>query len=203
LLQCASTWTSPASTHRRLPGTLVEREDPQSRLPWGKERRGLHAPDWFWRVDVEWRSPHFGCLQLKSFKTDWQWCYLHGKPGIDVARTEVSGMSSRALCHLHAPGSAPELPDVARPKKPPRFWRGVRSLACVWRSVLSLLFNDTVSGWAILLTRTHAFFESLAFSPSLGLAVSALSGCYISNGRASARASPFDVTCCIWDVVQV
>jgi hypothetical protein len=61
-------------------------------------------------------------------------------------------------------------------KKPPRFWRGVRSLACVWRSVLSFLFNDTVSGWAILLTRTHAFFESLAFLPSRLLAVSALSG---------------------------
>jgi hypothetical protein len=59
-------------------GTRVERENPQSRLPWGKERRALHAPDWFWRVDVEWRSPHFGCLQLKSFKTGSQWCYLHG-----------------------------------------------------------------------------------------------------------------------------
>jgi SNF2-related domain len=39
---------------------------------------------------------------------------------------------------------------------------GVRSLACVWRSVLSLLFNGLVSVSAIPPLRTHAFFESLA-----------------------------------------
>jgi hypothetical protein len=95
------------------------------------------------------------------------------------------------------------LSKCVAPKKTAPLSRGVRSLACVWRSVFSFLFNDTVSGWAILLTRTHAFFESLAFLPSPLWAASALSGCYISNGRANARASSFDVTCCIWDMVQV
>jgi hypothetical protein len=50
--------------------------------------------------------------------------------------------------------------------------------------------------------RTHAFFESLAFfihlSGRFGLAC-----CYISNGRASACGGAIDMTCCIWDVVQV
>jgi hypothetical protein len=56
----------------------VNREEPESRLKWSAERRALHSPDWFWRVDTEWRSPHFGCLQLKSARTESRWCYLHG-----------------------------------------------------------------------------------------------------------------------------
>lgn len=49
-----------------------------------------------------------------------------------------------------------------RHKKNPPLSRGHRSLACVWRSVLLLLFSGLVFGWAIPPYRTHAFFESLA-----------------------------------------
>lgn len=59
-------------------GIRVEREDPQSRQRWGQERQALHSPDWCWRLDVDWRSPHFACLQLKSARTGSVWCYLHG-----------------------------------------------------------------------------------------------------------------------------
>jgi hypothetical protein len=59
-------------------GIRVNREDPQSRQLWAQERRALHSPDWSWRLDVDWRSPHFACLQLKSNKTGSLWCYIHG-----------------------------------------------------------------------------------------------------------------------------
>jgi hypothetical protein len=56
----------------------IERDDPQSRRIWGEEHAAVHAPGWSWRLDMDWRSPHFGCLQLKGARTESRWSYLHG-----------------------------------------------------------------------------------------------------------------------------
>ena len=59
-----------------LLGQKVDLARPDTWSIWGVERHAAHAPRWSWRVDVDPRSPHFGCLQLKGGTEGW--CYIHG-----------------------------------------------------------------------------------------------------------------------------
>jgi len=43
---------------------------------WGVARRGVLAPRWRWRVDIDPASEYFGCLQLKTDVIPWS--YIHG-----------------------------------------------------------------------------------------------------------------------------
>ncbi len=54
----------------------VQRDQPDSWAIWGVARRGVLAPRWQWRVDIDPLSPRFGCLQLRSDAIDWS--YIHG-----------------------------------------------------------------------------------------------------------------------------
>jgi hypothetical protein len=62
---------SPALMH-----TQVDLKRPETWSAWGVDRRGVHAPRWSWRVDVNPDSDFFGCLQLK--RDDMGWSYVHG-----------------------------------------------------------------------------------------------------------------------------
>jgi len=59
-----------------LMGKRVDLARPDTWSMWGVERKGVLAPRWSWRVDVDPNSRHFGCLQLKS--TEIPWSYVHG-----------------------------------------------------------------------------------------------------------------------------
>ena len=59
-----------------LIGKPVNLSSPDSWKEWGIERHAASAPRWLWRIDANGGSKHFGCLQLKSDKTDWS--YIHG-----------------------------------------------------------------------------------------------------------------------------
>jgi hypothetical protein len=147
---------------------------------------------------------------------------LRGMPDIGflsigsyVCSTLLSQMTSRPspcaslVLHLHRVGQGTCTPELlsmlGTQKTAPGFTPG-RSVACLCVEE-RLIFVIRWPGvrFRIQLFRTHAFFESLAFLPSPlePVCVSALSGCYICNGRARAPGASFDVTCCIWDVVQV
>lgn len=69
-----------ADTMKTLGPTLLQQTvdltKPDTWAIWGVERIAVHAPRWSWRVDVDPRSPHFGCLQLRG--GDQGWCYIHG-----------------------------------------------------------------------------------------------------------------------------
>lgn len=54
----------------------VNLAQPDSWAVWGLERRGVNAPRWYWRVDIDPESVHFGCLQLR--KEGIPWSYVHG-----------------------------------------------------------------------------------------------------------------------------
>jgi hypothetical protein len=62
---------SPSLVNRK-----VDLNSPDSWNIWGVERRGVNAPRWTWRVNVDRDSDYFGCLQLKSGDTPWS--YIHG-----------------------------------------------------------------------------------------------------------------------------
>lgn len=49
---------------------------PDALAQWGVERRGVKAPRWSWRIDVDPNSATFGCIQLKSARMAWS-C-IHG-----------------------------------------------------------------------------------------------------------------------------
>ncbi len=59
-----------------LMGKTVDLARPESWALWGVERRGVRAPRFSWRVDVDPASPHFGCLQLRTEQMGWS--YIHG-----------------------------------------------------------------------------------------------------------------------------
>lgn len=59
-----------------LKGRRVDLREPDTWAVWGVERRGVHARDWRWRVDVDPHSPRFGCIQLKRYGLEWS--YIHG-----------------------------------------------------------------------------------------------------------------------------
>ena len=59
-----------------LIGKTVDLARPESWALWGVERRGVQAPRFSWRVDVDPASPHFGCLQLRTEQMGWS--YIHG-----------------------------------------------------------------------------------------------------------------------------
>lgn len=59
-----------------LMGKTVDLARPESWALWGVERRGVQAPRFSWRVDVDQASPHFGCLQLRTDQMGWS--YIHG-----------------------------------------------------------------------------------------------------------------------------
>lgn len=54
----------------------VDLNRPDTWSLWGVERRGVNAPRWSWRVDVDPDSDRFGCLQLKTGTMPWS--YIHG-----------------------------------------------------------------------------------------------------------------------------
>jgi hypothetical protein len=54
----------------------VKLGDPASWALWGVERKGVHAPRWSWKVDVDPESDRFGALMLK--RADLPWSYVHG-----------------------------------------------------------------------------------------------------------------------------
>jgi hypothetical protein len=54
----------------------VELTKPDTWQVWGIDRQAVKAPKWQWRVDVDPKSNHFGCLQIKS--SDIPWSYIHG-----------------------------------------------------------------------------------------------------------------------------
>lgn len=62
---------SPSLQH-----TKVDLDRPDSWSLWGVARKGVNAPRWNWRVDVDPGSDYFGCLQLKT--GDMPWSYIHG-----------------------------------------------------------------------------------------------------------------------------
>ena len=59
-----------------LKAAKVDLADPASWSIWGVERKAASAPRWSWRVDIDPKSPHFGCLQLKNEHISWS--YVHG-----------------------------------------------------------------------------------------------------------------------------
>lgn len=59
-----------------LLNSVVDLNRPDSWSTWGVERKGVLAPRWSWRVDVNPESTHFGCLQLNNGASGW--CYIHG-----------------------------------------------------------------------------------------------------------------------------
>lgn len=67
-------------TVETLSPTLMNRQvnlsDPNSWAEWGVERKGVHAPRWSWKVDVDPDSERFGALMLK--RDDIPWSYVHG-----------------------------------------------------------------------------------------------------------------------------
>jgi hypothetical protein len=56
--------------------TEVDLGKPDSWSVWGVDRRGVKAPRWHWRVDVDPLSQRFGCLQIREGDMDWS--YVHG-----------------------------------------------------------------------------------------------------------------------------
>lgn len=88
-------------------------------------------------------------------------------------------------------------------KEGPAFGRATgRLLVCGGASYRCCYSMTRCSAWRSCLIRTHAFLESLACLAYLP-GPCGLLWCYISNARASRPWRPSDVTCCIWDVVQV
>jgi len=59
-----------------LKGKKVDLTDAASLAEWGKERKGVKAPRWSWKVDVDLESDRFGALMLK--RDDIPWSYVHG-----------------------------------------------------------------------------------------------------------------------------
>ncbi|MBX7104724.1 MAG: hypothetical protein K1X57_11630 [Gemmataceae bacterium] len=54
----------------------VNLSDPKSWAEWGVERKGVNAPRWSWKVDVNPESERFGALMLR--RDDVPWSYVHG-----------------------------------------------------------------------------------------------------------------------------
>lgn len=59
-----------------LKAAKVDPADPASWAIWGVERKAVASARWSWRVDIDPKSPHFGCLQLKNERIGWS--YIHG-----------------------------------------------------------------------------------------------------------------------------
>jgi hypothetical protein len=83
--------------------------------------------------------------------------------------------------------------------------RGYLSPACVWRSCSYCCPVHTWYPTGILTSfQIHALLESTSLLASFPRARRVASlACYISNTHASRLTGAVDVTCCIWDVVQV
>lgn len=56
-------------------GTNIPATTPDTWASWGKEHTSARS-GWRWRVDVDPKSPHFGCLQIARDGVSWS--YLHG-----------------------------------------------------------------------------------------------------------------------------
>src|SRR3954470_9991034 len=54
----------------------VDPADPASWAIWGVERKGANSSRWSWRIDIDPKSQHVGCLQLKNAAIPWS--YVHG-----------------------------------------------------------------------------------------------------------------------------
>jgi hypothetical protein len=59
-----------------LMNVRVDLKRPDTWSTWGVERKGVLAPRWRWRVDIDPNSTYFGCLQLKADGIPWS--YIHG-----------------------------------------------------------------------------------------------------------------------------
>lgn len=73
---------------------------PDSWTAWGVSRTVGCAPEWRWRVDVDPRSRHYGCLQLSNQHIDWS--YIHGDYDLkDVIVPGREGDNRRHEGELH------------------------------------------------------------------------------------------------------
>ena len=103
---------------------------------------------------------------------------------------------------MSAPAGVRSLPGALGQKKP-RWSRGYLSPACVWRIVLILSGAYAVPDGRPRLIPDPRFIRLRLLACFLPEGNIPSLACYISNTHASRPGLAADVTCCIWDVVQV